>query len=165
MEYEIVEFKRLLRTPKLSGTPPGLEHSAAEQLQQVPEKPPHVLVVDDEPAVVLLVVQMLEREGILVRTALNGSQAVKLVQQDGDIRVVVLDWRMPGMSGDEVLDRLIAIRPNIRAIVLSGTDLEDVERAFTGRHVVRFLKKPSDLPVLATTVKSALSGGTARHAG
>ena len=130
--------------------------------------PPHILAVDDEPAILLLVAQILGRDGILVRTATNASQAIDHIRQDTGIAVVVIDWCMPGMNGDQLLDRLAAIRPGIRAIVLSGTYLQDVERAFSLGHVFRFLKKPSELALLLTTVRSALSepgAGTARTAG
>ena len=66
-----------------------------------------ILVVDDEPDIVALVVYHLAKAGFKISTASNGADALRLAQQDRPA-LVVLDLMLPGMSGLEVLDRLRA---------------------------------------------------------
>jgi two-component system phosphate regulon response regulator PhoB len=66
-----------------------------------------ILVVDDEPDIVALVVYHLAKAGFRIATASNGADALRLAQQDRPA-LVVLDLMLPGMSGLEVLDELRA---------------------------------------------------------
>jgi two-component system phosphate regulon response regulator PhoB len=66
-----------------------------------------ILVVDDEPDIVALVVYHLAKAGFRISTANNGSDALRIAQQDRPA-LVVLDLMLPGMSGLEVLDQLRA---------------------------------------------------------
>jgi two-component system phosphate regulon response regulator PhoB len=66
-----------------------------------------ILVVDDEPDIVALVVYHLAKAGFRISTASNGADALRLAQQDRPA-LVVLDLMLPGMSGLEVLDQLRA---------------------------------------------------------
>ena len=64
-----------------------------------------ILVVDDEPDIVALVVYHLAKAGFRISTASNGADALRIAQQDRPA-LVVLDLMLPGMSGLEVLDQL-----------------------------------------------------------
>ena len=64
-----------------------------------------ILVVDDEPDIVALVVYHLAKAGFRISTASNGADALRLAQQDRPA-LIVLDLMLPGMSGLEVLDQL-----------------------------------------------------------
>ncbi len=66
-----------------------------------------ILVVDDEPDIVALVVYHLAKAGFRISTATNGPDALRMAQQDRPA-LVVLDLMLPGMSGLEVLDQLRA---------------------------------------------------------
>jgi len=66
-----------------------------------------VLVVDDEPDIVALVVYHLAKAGFRISTANNGADALRMARQDRPA-LVVLDLMLPGMSGLEVLDKLRA---------------------------------------------------------
>jgi two-component system phosphate regulon response regulator PhoB len=66
-----------------------------------------ILVVDDEPDIVALVVYHLAKAGFRISTASNGPDALRIAQQDRPA-LVVLDLMLPGMSGLEVLDQLRA---------------------------------------------------------
>jgi two-component system phosphate regulon response regulator PhoB len=61
----------------------------------------HVLVVDDDPAICDMVAAMLEAVGLVVDTATDAEEALRLVQ-DAPFDLVVLDWSLPGMSGLEL---------------------------------------------------------------
>lgn len=121
------------------------------------ENVPHVLVVDDERMIRELIVRILEPNGMTVKTARDGRQAVELARTDSAISVAILDWRLPGISGELVYDELAAIRPGIKAIVASASMPLEVEQAFRGRKVEAFLGKPFYIERLLETVKTALA--------
>ena len=70
-------------------------------------QPERILVVDDEPDIVALVVYHLAKAGFRISTASNGADALRLAQQDRPA-LIVLDLMLPGMSGLEVLEQLRA---------------------------------------------------------
>jgi two-component system phosphate regulon response regulator PhoB len=70
-------------------------------------QPERILVVDDEPDIVALVVYQLANAGFRISTASNGADALRLAQQDRPA-LIVLDLMLPGMSGLEVLEQLRA---------------------------------------------------------
>jgi len=86
----------------------------------------HILVVDDEPAIVTVVRERLEREGFTVRAVASGEEA--LAHMDADpADLVVLDVMLPGMDGFEVLRRLRNAGHTVPVIVLTARD-EDVDK-------------------------------------
>jgi len=118
---------------------------------------PKILVVDDEPMIREMVAGVLRSQGLNVSTAENGNQAVDVLQHDARISLAILDWRMPGMTGEQVFDLLVEIRSGIKVIVVSGDSLSEVKGVFCGRDVFCFLPKPFRNDTLITIVKSALS--------
>jgi len=118
---------------------------------------PHVLVVDNESMILELMSHILEPRGLVVSTAQSGYHAAELLQQHADISLAILDWRMPGMSGEKVLDYLASIRPGIKTIVASSGHPPDVERAFSGRKVDSFVRKPFHPETLVSAVKNVLA--------
>jgi DNA-binding response OmpR family regulator len=86
----------------------------------------HILVVDDEPAIVTVVRERLEREGFAVRAAASGEEA--LAHMDADpADLLVLDVMLPGIDGFEVLRRLRSSGHTVPVIVLTARD-EDVDK-------------------------------------
>jgi DNA-binding response OmpR family regulator len=86
----------------------------------------HILVVDDEPAIVTVIQERLEREGFAVRAVPSGEEA--LAHMDADpADLVVLDVMLPGMDGFEVLRRLRGAGHTVPVIVLTARD-EDVDK-------------------------------------
>lgn len=100
-----------------------------------------ILIVDDEKNICLTLSQALEVLGAEIDTALNGEEAlVKLEKKK--FGILLLDLRMPGMDGMEVLRRVREIRPDIRVIILTayGTIESAVEAMKLG--AVDFIQKP-----------------------
>jgi DNA-binding response OmpR family regulator len=86
----------------------------------------HILVVDDEPAIVTVVRERLEREGFTVRAAATGEEA--LAHMDSDpADLMVLDLMLPGIDGFEVLRRLRSRGDTVPVIVLTARD-DDVDK-------------------------------------
>jgi DNA-binding response OmpR family regulator len=86
----------------------------------------HILVVDDEPAIVIAVRERLEREGFQVRSVASGEEALaRLEAEPADL--VVLDVMLPGVDGFEVLRQLRGAGNTVPVIVLTARD-EDVDK-------------------------------------
>jgi DNA-binding response OmpR family regulator len=86
----------------------------------------HILVVDDEPAIVTVVRERLEREGFQVRAVASGEEALAHLEA-GSAELVVLDVMLPGIDGFEVLRRLRGAGDSVPVIVLTARD-EDVDK-------------------------------------
>lgn len=86
----------------------------------------YILVVDDEPAIVAVVRERLEREGFAVRAVASGEEALAHVDAD-PAALVVLDVMLPGMDGFEMLRRLRNAGHTVPVIVLTARD-EDVDK-------------------------------------
>ncbi|WP_336021585.1 response regulator [Halobellus salinisoli] len=80
---------------------------------------PHVLIVDDEPDLAELYASWLDDE-YAVETAHNGATALERFDQPAD--VALLDRRMPGMSGDEVLERIRERDPECSVAMITAVD-------------------------------------------
>ncbi|MGE5645292.1 MAG: PocR ligand-binding domain-containing protein [Acidobacteriota bacterium] len=117
-----------------------------------------VLVVDDEQIVRDLAKCSLERQGYEVLLAEDGPAAIEAVRtQGGRIRLVLLDLSMPGMSGEETLPRLRALKPDLDVVITSGYSRTETLRFFEGARVSGFIQKPYTAQELASVVKSALA--------
>jgi len=99
------------------------------------------LIVDDEKNIRLTLAQCLESLELETDTAVNGEEALTKLKEK-DYGLVLLDLRMPGMDGMEVLRRLREIRPDIRVIIITayGTIESAVDAMKLG--AVDFIQKP-----------------------
>ncbi|MEW6356337.1 MAG: response regulator [Planctomycetota bacterium] len=100
-----------------------------------------VLIVDDEKNIRLTLSQSLEPLGLETETAVNGEEALAKLEEK-DFGVMLLDLKLPGMDGMEVLCRVRDIRPDIRVIIITahGTVDSAVEAMKLG--AVDFIQKP-----------------------
>jgi len=101
------------------------------------------LAVDDEPVVLRLARNMLERLGFTVLEAGGGHAAVELLEKHRDeIRGVLLDLTMPGLDGEATLHELRKLDPGVKVILCSGYSGKEIERRFFGKGLGGFLHKP-----------------------
>jgi len=87
----------------------------------------YVLVVEDDPFYSKIYKTKLSKEGIEARLAQNGNEAIKILQEDGNPVLILLDLIMPGMDGFDTLKALKATEAtkNIPVIVLSNLSQEE----------------------------------------
>jgi len=121
-----------LHDPVLNGhtAPTGGLHDEAE-FESSPEanRPIHILVVDDQEQITVLLRKQLQRDGYAVSVATSGSQALELVEQQGMPDLAVLDVLMPDLDGLSLADKLKNIR-DIPIIFLSAfSDLQTKVKA------------------------------------
>jgi two-component system cell cycle sensor histidine kinase/response regulator CckA len=127
---------------------PAAEGSVAGELEQIPQDTVWtgnglVLVVDDQPAIRNLARTVLERAGLRVLTAADGQEAVNVfTEHASEIHAVLLDLSMPGMDGAEVFRNISELVPDIRVLLCSGYNEQDVNTKLEGRTPAGFLRKP-----------------------
>ncbi len=115
----------------------------------------HILVVDDEPAIVTVVRERLEREGFAVRAVASGEEALAHVEAD-PADLIVLDVMLPGIDGFAVLRRLRNAGHTLPVIVLTARD-EDVDK-IVGLELGAddYLVKPFNPRELSARIRAAL---------
>jgi CheY-like chemotaxis protein len=112
-----------------------------------------VLVIDDEASILSIARETLEVYGYRVLTAASGDTALDLFRQhQGEVRLVLTDMSMPGLSGAATIQGLRAIEPGVRIVATSGRALEPSEAPT----VYGFLPKPYSGRTLLETVQAAL---------
>ncbi|MGO8793329.1 MAG: response regulator [Candidatus Sulfotelmatobacter sp.] len=79
-----------------------------------------ILCIDDEADILLLRRKLLESHGFRVITALSGSEALRLLGEELPVDLVLLDYVMPEMNGDEVAEQLKRLHPTLPVIMMSG---------------------------------------------
>ena len=117
-----------------------------------------VLVVEDEAAVRDLTVKMMRQLGYKVMAAATGEEAIEISRaHTGRIALLLTDVVMPNMSGRQVADVLLASRPDIRILYLSGYTENTVVHHGVLEEGVSFLPKPFSREVLARKVREVLA--------
>ncbi len=107
----------------------------------MPERAIRALIIDDEEAMRDSCAQILRRSGYEVDTAADGAAGIRKI---ADFRpdAVIVDLKMPGTSGFEVLDSLPAVDPHIAAVVITGYATIDTAVEAMKRGACDFLPKP-----------------------
>lgn len=115
----------------------------------------NVLLVDDEVPFVETISKRLTKRDVDVKSAHSGPEALKELEKNQDVEVVVLDVKMPGMDGIETLKKIKSQFALVEVIMLTGH--ATVESAIEGmkRGAFDYLMKPCDIDVLILKVKEA----------
>ena len=102
-----------------------------------------ILLIDDDPLVLDVASEMLAQLGFQVLTAINGREGLKVFRTHRDeITCVILDLTMPVMGGEEAFRELRNLRSDLRVILSSGYNEQDVTQRFVGRGLAGFIQKP-----------------------
>ena len=113
-----------------------------------------ILLVDDEQEFVETLSERIRMREHDSDVALNGEQALK--KMDDDLPdVVVLDLKMPGMDGMEVLRRIRKAYPKVQVIMLTGHGSEKDEEEARKLGAFEYLQKPVEIDTLMKKVKKA----------
>ena len=124
-----------------------------------------LLLVDDEETVRVLGKQMIERLGFRCLTAADGEEALACFRAHShEITVVLLDLTMPHMDGEATFRELRRLKPDVRVVISSGYNQQDVTQRFAGKGLAGFIQKPYRLALLTEILRTALEGGTANPA-
>jgi two-component system response regulator CpxR len=118
------------------------------------ELPSKVLLVDDEREFVQTLSERLLMRDMGSAVAYDGESALHLVAED-EPEVMILDLKMPGIDGIEVLTRVKKTSPDIEVIILTGHGSEADRETCMKLGAFAYLQKPVDIEVLSETIKKA----------
>jgi CheY-like chemotaxis protein len=121
-------------------TKPDLETASGAQDTGSEAK---ILVVDDEPQVAAVVVDMLEELGYQSTSFTSSAEAVKEISESPDkYSLIITDQMMPVMSGLEMTEQIHNIQPELPVILISGFSNLLVEEELNTRGITEYLRKP-----------------------
>jgi DNA-binding response OmpR family regulator len=131
---------------------------------QPDESPPvRILLVDDEKEFVQTLAERLETRGLRPSIAYDGEQALEMVARD-EPEVMILDLKMPGIDGLEVLRRVGRSHPHIQVIMLTGHGSEADRESAEELGVFDYLHKPTNIRGLVELIQEARRRGMERKA-
>ncbi|MGB2712775.1 MAG: response regulator [Vicinamibacterales bacterium] len=117
---------------------------------------PTILVVDDEAGVRVMIARMLSLAGYSVVSAQSGEEALAIARDyAAPLELVLTDVRMPVMSGPELVEELVKLRPGIRVMYMSAYS-RDVLPAGVRDTDIPFLTKPFTMRTLALSIVETL---------
>jgi CheY-like chemotaxis protein len=116
--------------------------------------PSKILLVDDEKEFVHTLSERLQTRRMESEIAYDGEQALAAVADEAP-DVMILDLKMPGIDGIEVLRKVKREHPDVEVIILTGHGSEQEERLSQELGAFAYLQKPVDINVLTRTMKEA----------
>jgi CheY-like chemotaxis protein len=131
-----------------------MEQTAAADLRTDFHGDGNILVVDDEELVRGMARFTLERCGYTIELACDGQSAVEaFAARPQEFAAVLLDLTMPVMNGEEALDRIRQIRPDVPVLLSSGFSEVEAVRRFQDRGLAGFLQKPYTASALVRKIQ------------
>ena len=116
--------------------------------------PSKILLVDDEREFVQTLSERLLMRDLGSAVAYDGESALEVARED-EPDVMILDLKMPGIDGIEVLRRVKATQPQIEVIILTGHGSEADRELCMQLGAFAYLQKPVDVEELSATIKRA----------
>lgn len=116
--------------------------------------PSKVLLVDDEREFVHTLSERLETRNVESAIVYDGEEALTFIERE-EPEVMVLDLKMPGIDGIEVLRQVKQDHPNVEVIILTGHGSDREEQLANELGAFAYLRKPVDIDLLARTMKQA----------
>ncbi len=155
LEEELKSIAARVTGVKSVNTKVGKDYYQADIYRKVDfQAPTKVLLVDDEREFVQTLSERLLMRDMGSAVAYDGESALKLVHED-EPEVMILDLKMPGIDGIEVLRRVKKTRPEIEVIILTGHGSEADRKVCMDLGAFAYLQKPVDITVLTETLKEA----------
>jgi DNA-binding response OmpR family regulator len=120
-----------------------------------------ILIVDDEPHIVKLLERFLTLKGFKTQGVGDGAKALEIIKSAAEINLIIIDMKMPGVSGISVLKEMHAMNKDIPVIILSGCpvaeggDYDDLKS--TGYNPDEVLCKPMDLFALLDIINKKIA--------
>lgn len=115
-----------------------------------------ILIVDDAGPVVVLCVNVLQALGYAVKGANRGEAAMDMIRKEG-FDLMVLDYKMPGMSGFEVFEQARKLHPRMAVVLVTGHGTPDIVNEANRLGFNAILLKPFTSDELRATVEKVLA--------
>ena len=131
--------------------------SDTSSLVKGPQPGPTILIVEDEPLMLRLLLKFFSRHGYHVLEASDGEQAMEVYRrQKLEIDAVLLDRRLPRSTGDQVLQLMKAENAGVKVVMASGYLEPEVKAELARAGVRQFVSKPYSLKELLTVFERLL---------
>jgi PAS domain S-box-containing protein len=136
----------------------AVEHAIAERAAQQAATGETVLVVEDEPVVRGVILEMLGEQGYRTLEAVDGPAGLRLLHSDARVDLLVTDVGLPGMNGRQLADQAREIRPGLRVLFITGyAESVAIADGFL-QPGMEMITKPFDLGNLSRRVRTMVSG-------
>ena len=116
-----------------------------------------VVVVEDDPAVRMLVVNVLDELGYTAHQAADARTALPLLESDLRVDLLVTDVGLPGMNGRQLAEIARQHRPGLRILFMTGYAQKATERQGLLEDGMDMVAKPFSIDLLATKIRSMIS--------
>ncbi|MCX6179209.1 MAG: PAS domain S-box protein [Chlorobiales bacterium] len=134
----------------------GVERSVQKD-QGLPQGKELILLVEDQPEILQLCRQMLEKSGYTVLAALGPKDALQIAgQYKGLIKLLVTDVVMPEMNGSDLFKELQKVCPNLKALFMSGYTADFLAQHLKSEKGVNFIEKPFTISAFIKVVQEIL---------
>jgi len=117
-----------------------------------------VLIVDDQNGIRILLMEVFSSEGYTTFQASNGKLALEIVKKESP-DLVLLDMKIPGMDGLEILKHVKAINRDIKVIMMTAYGELDMIKEATDLGALMHFTKPFDIDEMRMAVNMQLRGG------
>lgn len=114
-----------------------------------------ILIVDDQYGIRILLHEVLDKEGYTIFQAPNGQTALKIVEEEKP-DLVLLDMKIPGMDGLEILRHIRTIEPDTKVIMMTAYGELDLIKEATVLGAITHFTKPFDIDELRQAVNEQL---------
>jgi CheY-like chemotaxis protein len=136
----------------------GMAVDAKPPVPRRPRVEERVLVVEDAEGLRELVRRLLQRQGYTVLVASNADEALRLFEEHPSIDLLLTDVVMPGASGPELTRQLVARRPALKVVYMSGYTEEAIVQHGVLKPGIAFLHKPFTSDTLVRKLREVLDG-------
>ena len=117
-----------------------------------------VLIVEDDPSILMVLAAYLSGEGYRVLQAENGEQAFEILASKPHLDVMITDYRLPGgITGVQIAEPAVMLRPDLKVIFISGYPAEIRETDSPITRTAPILGKPFDLDTLQAQIQALLA--------
>ena len=118
----------------------------------------NILIVDDDEQLRKSFKKIVEEEGYAVKSASTGEQCIKEVQ-DNQIDLVIMDIKMPGMTGLQALKEIHKSQPKLPVIIMTAYGTTETAIEATKHGAFDYILKPFDVPEMLELIEKALEAG------
>lgn len=116
----------------------------------------HILIVDDQPGIVLLLKEILESDGYEITTASTGKEALQAIHNH-TFDLIILDYRLPIVNGFEIVKQLQKENQTVPIIMMSGLPEKVSSKIKEYKQIVAMLAKPFNITEVSDLVRENIA--------